>query len=1307
MAFPIGAIPLTGAIGLTDVSDVFATHLSILGKGGHREVATIAERNAITVERREFGMTVTVNADPTPANNKTYQLCNTILGGANNTITDNSNWTTYNPAGISPISFSNGITASGGVAKLGGPLIENTLIQGAAKILTFGNTTNLSEFNTNADIIRLTRAVGSSLVIATTSTSLTVDGAIILSKSNSNNEVAIAAGISTLPLPHGGDLRFTAGNGFATGDNNGGNFRFRAGTKSNAGVDGNYVFGNVSVSAALGGDVTNAGGVVYIQGASKNPVANPAGGGILYVNAADAYKPYWRTPAGVTYDLTAGTGGGGQALIQFKDEGINLGTAGTVSAVNFVGSGVSSARVGDTVTVTIPTGASNSKSQYFVGNGATTIFNLVEAEQVQIFFVDVGGQVVENVADFTINNTLKRVTFNIAPATGTRIGIYYFTQLNILAGWGTITGTLSDQTDLNTALNDKASISGSYSNPTWITTLAASKITGVLDIGTIPSLPYWSLGAGGIITGTNTIDRNNFDINFTGTGRVTFGISATKAGLNVGASIGADPSTLVDGDIWINGSIPKIRISANSMSILHTSNASANRIPYFAGNSALVSAVDALTFDGTALLVGGGTVTANTRVDIRGISGGNALRVANDTNSTQLFNISNAGTFTLNTNNPVSVSTASWNYSVQGINISTLFNTGVQHWDLYNTSGTRLGRVVYAVPGSNGPGITFYDQILDDRYDILHNTTNNSLLFYKVGAGVAIDTRVGIGLWNNQAATATLHVRGRGTTTGVVLRTETSGGTLGFEVSDFGDARLRGALLVGSTGTITSTTSLDVRGIDNGASLVYRGANLSNTLTFSVTANGQLYALNASGIGATVVSTNWLTIGSTMSATSGTLNGVSFIGTFTPTSGTATFSGYRLGNTLDQSGGANGQIIGFHGAPTVGANGVVNLTGFEWSPTLTGSVSGTHLAWRNTSGQLLFGGTTITLGSILADFQSSTQGIVVPRPTLIANIATPTNGMIAYDNTTHKFNFRENGNWITTGSGFGGTTGTVDNAVLRADGTGGITLQSSALVIADSGDINWGLTSTGGTSRILAAVGSGPNIDIVILPKGLGHLALNGQNILLTTSTGGEIVTVADIFNFTAVDTAISTILKLFEGSTNGSNFIGIRAPNAITTSVTYTLPEAPSVDGYVLSSTVTGVMSWAKSVNFIDVTISSAEILNLNSSPKVLIPAPGAGKIIDVISVEAYLNYNSIAYATNTNLFISYNASGAELHSLAFGIAAGAFDYFTKIVLNNQNTFNTSIRVNTPLIAYISGGNPTAGNSIIKMFIAYRIITI
>lgn len=54
--------------------------------------------------------------------------------------------------------------------------------------------------------------------------------------------------------------------------------------------------------------------------------------------------------------LEAGGGGGAQPAIQFEDEGVNLGSTGTVTALDFVGAGVTASRASNTVTVTIPGG---------------------------------------------------------------------------------------------------------------------------------------------------------------------------------------------------------------------------------------------------------------------------------------------------------------------------------------------------------------------------------------------------------------------------------------------------------------------------------------------------------------------------------------------------------------------------------------------------------------------------------------------------------------------------------------------------------------------------------------------------------------------------------------------------------------------------------------------------------------------------------------------------------------------------------------------------------------------------------------
>lgn len=60
----------------------------------------------------------------------------------------------------------------------------------------------------------------------------------------------------------------------------------------------------------------------------------------------------------------------GQAGIQFKDEGSNLGTSGTATSVDFVGSGVTATRVSNAITVTIPGG----------GGGSGTVTNVSSSD---------------------------------------------------------------------------------------------------------------------------------------------------------------------------------------------------------------------------------------------------------------------------------------------------------------------------------------------------------------------------------------------------------------------------------------------------------------------------------------------------------------------------------------------------------------------------------------------------------------------------------------------------------------------------------------------------------------------------------------------------------------------------------------------------------------------------------------------------------------------------------------------------------------------------------------------------------------
>jgi len=95
-------------------------------------------------------------------------------------------------------------------------------------------------------------------------------------------------------------------------------------------------------------------------------------------------------------------------------------------------------------------------------------------------------------------------------------------------------------------------------------------------------------------------------------------------------------------------------------------------------------------------------------------------------------------------------------------------------------------------------------------------------------------------------------------------------------------------------------------------------------------------------------------------------------------------------------------------------------------------------------------------------------------------------------------NVIEDGGAPGTGT-VGGSTGATDNAILRADGTGGSTLQNSAVTIADTTGViagTRGVTFSGSTSGTLALVPTAVSgTNTVTLPADTGTAALIAQTI--------------------------------------------------------------------------------------------------------------------------------------------------------------------------------------------------------------------
>ena len=120
--------------------------------------------------------------------------------------------------------------------------------------------------------------------------------------------------------------------------------------------------------------------------------------------------------------------------------------------------------------------------------------------------------------------------------------------------------------------------------------------------------------------------------------------------------------------------------------------------------------------------------------------------------------------------------------------------------------------------------------------------------------------------------------------------------------------------------------------------------------------------------------------------------------------------------------------------------------------------------------------------------------------------------------------------------------------------------------------------------------------------------------------------------------------------------------------------------------------------------TIASADVLQLNSTPLTIVAAQGSGTAIEVISASFKIEFNSVAYATNTNLQLYASGSNEIQASNSIDQVANAF---SKFEFEIGATGSVQFVENAALLVNVGGGNPTAGDSDITVYVLYRVINV
>lgn len=258
------------------------------------------------------------------------------------------------------------------------------------------------------------------------------------------------------------------------------------------------------------------------------------------------------------------------------------------------------------------------------------------------------------------------------------------------------------------------------------------------------------------------------------------------------------------------------------------------------------------------------------------------------------------------------------------------------------------------------------------------------------------------------------------------------------------------------------------------------------------------------------------------------------------------------------------------------------------------------------------------------------------------------------------------------------TGGTANNGILYENASGnvaeGTTTMGAAGVILN------------GTTNLLASTGT----FSVTFPEKSGTVAMTsdvgGVTIGSAVSGGASYRLLVEDFSSNLAQTAVTTVY-------DGTNI--------------QTITQAPGDNSLKVATT-----AYADNAGIYtaQVPLSSAQILNLFTTPVQLVAAPGSGKIIVPLSIIVDYTFVTTAYVSNTTLQIYENSDrsnptwGPGISSILTATSSQIRSLYNNAAANGTTVVQYAD--NQPLMITTATNNPTTGDGTAKLTVLYKIVT-
>ena len=275
-------------------------------------------------------------------------------------------------------------------------------------------------------------------------------------------------------------------------------------------------------------------------------------------------------------------------------------------------------------------------------------------------------------------------------------------------------------------------------------------------------------------------------------------------------------------------------------------------------------------------------------------------------------------------------------------------------------------------------------------------------------------------------------------------------------------------------------------------------------------------------------------------------------------------------------------------------------------------------------------------------------------------------------------------------------------------------------------------TASGAAGQVLSSTGAGA-VQWIDVSAGAGAISGSGtlNKVVRWTPSGTELgdSSISDDLNAVSIDPAIkatigSQTIELLPTVAGTIGTAGVTTSFPGTNDMQGDIKMAASLvdnlgssgtSGQVLASTG-ALVEWVSPLAGTDgarelaTTVDFNELGNLATTPKQLIPTPGAGKILEVLSVTFKYTFNTTVYDFTSYLVVCADGFVGNTEAVQAGIKQTRINQASDFISGNQTGsslgFDGQLLVeNTALILGTPGIDPTQGDGDLRINIRYRIL--